>query len=163
MEIWDAYKKDGSLAGCDLYRGKSIPEGLFHIVSEVIVRHIDGTYLLMQRDWNKKSYPGLFDAGARGSILKGETPYQGAVRELKEETGISTVDLTLIYSQSNMKNTFYYGFLCLTDCVKDSIVLQMGETIAYHWMNKEDFLNFIQSSEFVASQKERWLPFINRI
>ncbi len=92
MEIWDAYKKDGSLAGCDLYRGKSIPEGLFHIVSEVLVRHIDGTYLLMQRDWNKKGYPGLFDASARGSILKGETPYQGAVRELKEETGISTVD-----------------------------------------------------------------------
>lgn len=49
MEIWDAYLEDYTLAGCDLIRGNEIPNGLFHLVSEVIVRHKDGTYLLMQR------------------------------------------------------------------------------------------------------------------
>lgn len=163
MEIWDAYKKDGNLAGCDLCRDRPIPKGLFHIVSEVIVKHIDGTYLLMQRDWNKGGYPGLFEAGASGSILKGETACQGGVRELKEETGIISNDLTLIYSQNNMENTFYYGFLCVTDCSKDSIVLQKDETISYRWLNREDFLSFMNGSNFVSTQRNRWVPFLNKV
>lgn len=56
MEIWDAYLEDGALAGCDLIRGSQIPFGLFHLVCEVIVRHKDGSYLLMQRDYNKINF-----------------------------------------------------------------------------------------------------------
>jgi hypothetical protein len=37
MKIWDAYKEDETLAGCDLIRGEAIPKGLFHLVSEIIV------------------------------------------------------------------------------------------------------------------------------
>jgi hypothetical protein len=36
MEIWDAYNEDGSLVGRDLIRGDKIPDGLFHLVSEVM-------------------------------------------------------------------------------------------------------------------------------
>jgi 8-oxo-dGTP diphosphatase len=53
MEIWDAYKADGSLAGSDLIRGEKIPEGLLHGVSEIFVLHDDGTILLTQRDYNR--------------------------------------------------------------------------------------------------------------
>lgn len=56
MEIWDAYKEDLILAGCDLIRGEAIPKGLFHLVSEIIVKHKDGMYLLMQRDWKKPNF-----------------------------------------------------------------------------------------------------------
>ena len=28
MEIWDAYKQDGKLAGSDLIRGEAIPKGV---------------------------------------------------------------------------------------------------------------------------------------
>ncbi|HBN86412.1 MAG TPA: NUDIX hydrolase [Clostridiales bacterium] len=163
MEIWDAYKSDGNKAGFDLYRDRPIPSGFYHTVSEVLVKHTDGSFLLMQRDWNKTGYPGVFEAGASGSILKGETPYQGAVRELKEETGIHSDDLTFIFAQSNMRNTFYYGFLCITDCPKDSIILQKGETISYRWLTKTEFLSFSYGTEFVAIQRDRWLPFLDRI
>lgn len=40
MEIWDGYLEAGSLAGCDLIRGNQIPDGLFHLVSEVILSDI---------------------------------------------------------------------------------------------------------------------------
>ncbi len=73
MEIWDAYYEDGSLAGCDLIRGEKIPDGLYHLVSEVIVRHNDGDFLVMQRDYYKKVYPGLYEATASGCALKGES------------------------------------------------------------------------------------------
>ena len=59
MEIWDGYLENGDLAGVDLIRGEEIPEGLFHMVCEVLVRHTDGTYLLMQRDLEKETHPGF--------------------------------------------------------------------------------------------------------
>ncbi len=37
MELWDAYFRDGTPADCDLVRGKSVPEGLYHLVSEIVV------------------------------------------------------------------------------------------------------------------------------
>lgn len=79
MEIWDAYRADGSLAGCDLVRGEPIPPGLFHLVSEVLVRHTDGGYLLMQRDWRKEKYGGMFDAhGGRQRAQGGDAAAGGS-------------------------------------------------------------------------------------
>ena len=84
MEIWDGYLKDGTLANKDLIRGEKIPNGLYHLVSEVLVRHIDGDYLLMKRDENKPNYGGYYEASAGGSALKEENQLECAIRELFE-------------------------------------------------------------------------------
>ena len=69
MELWDAYDRDfRKIDGKTLIRGEPVPEGLFHLVSEVIVRHADGSYLLMQRDPGKP-LGGLWEATAGGSAL----------------------------------------------------------------------------------------------
>ena len=67
MEIWDGYNIDGSLAGVDLVRGEKIPDGLYHLVCEVLVQHTDGDFLLMKRDLNKPINPGKYEATAGGS------------------------------------------------------------------------------------------------
>lgn len=162
MEIWDAYKEDGTLAMCDLIRGETIPEGLFHLVSEAIVKHEDGMYLLMQRDFEKTSFPGLYEASAGGSALKGESPYDAAVRELKEETGIQAENLIPIYVNRS-KNTIYCGYLCQTSCDKNSIVLQEGETISYLWLPKEEFLKFVETDLYIQPHKERLCEYLDSI
>ena len=54
-ELWDAYGAGLTpIAGRTLTRGEQIPEGVFHLVSDVIVRHADGSWLLMQRAPEKK-------------------------------------------------------------------------------------------------------------
>ena len=79
----------------------------------------------------RNGWPGKYEASAGGSALKGETPIQGAIRKLREETGIVTNDLKQIYHTiSEWQHSIYYGYLCLTDCEKDSISLQKGEP--YH-------------------------------
>ena len=163
MEIWDAYYEDGSLAGVDLVRGEPIPSGFFHFVVEVVARHIDGSYLLMQRDWKKTAYPGLFEASASGCVLKGEPPMGAAKRELKEETGITAPHLTPLYTYRDQQHTFFYGYECLTDCEKSSITLQPGETISYRWLTKSEFLRAVDSGFYVPEHRKRLAQYLNRI
>jgi 8-oxo-dGTP diphosphatase len=160
MEIWDAYRENGTLVGCDLVRGDDIPNGLFHLVSEILVKHTDGMYLLMQRDWEKPNYPGLFEASASGSVLKGENAYNAAIRELKEETGIEVNELKPIYKIVR-KDTIFYGYICETDCDKNSITLQNGETISYLWLSKEDLFKFANSDKYVQTHKNRLEEYFN--
>ena len=49
VEIWDAYDNQfHKIENMKLVRGKPIPNGVYHLVCEIIVKHTDGTYLLMQ-------------------------------------------------------------------------------------------------------------------
>ena len=90
MELWDAYDKDfRKIQGITLIRGEAIPEGTFHLVCDVIVRHTDGSYLLMQRD-KRKHFGGMWEATAGGSAIQNESPLECAARELQEETGITS-------------------------------------------------------------------------
>lgn len=163
MEIWDAYNENGEPVGVDLIRGKEIPEGLFHIISEILVVHKDGTYLLMQRDLNKQ-YGGYYEASAGGSALKGETPYTAAIRELKEETGIESTELKQIYRfVEKDSRSIYYGFLCETDCNKNSVTLQAGETISYLWTEKDEFLKFMESDKCIWMQRDRLKNYLDLI
>lgn len=160
MEIWDAYNLDGTLAGVDLIRGEEIPKGLRHGVAETFVMHEDGTILLMQRDWNKEGYPGYWESGAGGSILKGESFLEGAKRELWEETGIRADELDMIYRATN-EETIYQGYFCRTNVPKDSITLQEGETIAYRWVTKEEFMEiYEQEDQYPFLLKERMKSFV---
>lgn len=162
MEIWDGYLKDGTHAGVDLIRGERIPKGLYHLVCEILVRHVDGDYLLMQRDFEKPNYPGFFEATAGGSALKGEDKDACAKRELKEETGISPKDLSEI-GRFVSGDTIYHTYLALCDLSKSSVRLQKGETISYKWVTEAQFIEFIQSGGMIPEQKERYRMYFSKM
>ena len=157
MEFWDGYNKDGTLTGITLIRGERIPQGLYHLVCEVLVRHTDGDYLLMRRAETKPNYGGCWEATAGGSALKGEDKLTCVKRELLEETGISANDFTelgrFVFDDSQC---IFYTFLCVTNCDKASVRLQDGETDAYKWVTELEFIAFVNSDEMIARQKKRY-------
>lgn len=161
MEIWDAYYADGTLAGRDLVRGEPIPAGLYHLVSEILVRHTDGDYLLMQRDPRKPNYGGFYEATAGGSALKGEDKLACARRELREETGIDDPALEEI-GRYTSQDTIYFCFLCVTDQDKSSVRLQAGETVSYQWVSEADFIAFVNSEDMIDVQKRRYGPYLRK-
>lgn len=164
MEIWDGYNRDGSLAGVDLVRGEKRPQGLYHMVCEVIVRHADGDFLLMQRDFGKKMYGGQFEAGAGGSALKGEDKWACIKRELREETGIECDKFIEVGIEiSDIYQAIFYEFVCTVDCDKTAITLQEGETIAYKWISEEEFIKFVNSDEMIKGQKRRYMDYFKSI
>lgn len=154
VEFWDACHADNSLAGCDLVRGEQIPHGLRHRVASVFVMHADGSILLMQRDFRKPNYPGFWECGAGGSIIKGEDVLDGARRELSEETGITVrgEELEQLY-QVVSDRVIYSGYLCVTDFPKDQIRLQQGETVAFRWVDQTEFLEIYRSNQLVDSPR----------
>ena len=162
MELWDIYDEERRLTGKTMVRGEAYPEDGYHLVVHMCVFNSKGEMLLQRRQLDKDGWPGMWEMGASGSILKGETPLQGAIRELKEECGLDGEDMELLFVCHN-EVTFYWHYLCVTDCPKDSVTLQEGETIAYKWVSREELLAVINSDRFVPTQRQRWLPFLNQI
>lgn len=157
MEVWDAYNKEfEKLEGMTLIRGETIPDGVYHLVSDVIVRHADGTYLLMQRD-SRKHFGGMWEATAGGSALTREGPLACAIRELREETGIESEALTEVGRVVNDHNhTLYVEFLCVTDCEKEQVTLQEGETSAFRWVTKDELVS-MKKDELVTERMQRFI------
>ena len=116
IEIWDAYdRKFSKIENIKLVRGEVIPDGMYHLVCEIIVKHEDGTYLLMQRDF-AKHYGGLWELTAGGSAFFNETPIECAIRELKEETGIIAFNLHEIGRVVHDEHhSLYVVYLCITN------------------------------------------------
>lgn len=160
MELWDAYDRDfKKIPGVTLIRGEAIPEGVFHLVCDVIVRHTDGSYLIMQRD-KRKHLGGMWEATAGGSALQGEEPAACAARELHEETGLASGHWEEIGRVlHHRRKTIYAEYLCITDGAKDSIVLQEGETSDYKWVTADELKRL--SRDGLATQ--RILDFIEAL
>lgn len=160
MEYWDAYNRDfQKLEDMTLIRGEELPEGIYHLVCDIIVRHTDGDYLLMQRD-PRKHFGGMWEATAGGSALKGEDPLSCAFRELREETGIRADSLTEVGRViSDKDHSLYVEYSCRTGCAKDSIRLQEGETTAYRWVSREELIS-MPGEELVT---KRIQPFLDEL
>ncbi|MBO6061087.1 MAG: NUDIX domain-containing protein [Clostridia bacterium] len=156
-ELWDAYGAGLTpIAGRTLTRGEQIPEGVFHLVSDVIVRHADGSWLLMQRAPEKK-FGLMWEATAGGSALCGETPLECARRELYEETGIRTNELIEVGRvETAPGRTIYVEFKCVTEADKNSVRLQKGETVAYRWVTTEE-LKAMKKAELVTERMQRFI------
>ena len=139
-ELWDAYNRDFTkIEGTTLVRWQHIPENIYHLVCDVIVKNTDGTYLIMQRDY-EKTHGGKWELTAGGSALQGEGPQEASKRELQEETGIQGELVEIGRMVQDKNHSIYVLYLCETDCPKDSVVLQQGETIAYRWISRQELL-----------------------
>ncbi len=154
MELWDAYDKDfKKIDSLTLTRGEKIPDGVYHLVCDIIVRHTDGEYLLMQRD-SRKHFGGMWEATAGGSALRGETPFECAKRELFEETGILSDNLKEVGRVvSDEHRSIYVEFLCETNCEKNSVKLQEGETSDFKWVSRDKLVN-MKKSQLVTQRMQ---------
>ena len=147
-EVWDIYNESREKTGCLLQRGKPIPKGCYHLVVSAWIMNSQGQYLLSQRHPDKQ-YP-LYWECTGGSILAGESSLTGAIREVKEELGI-TLDPTrakLIYqTRRDSTQDFYDVWLFHEDVELAAIRLQQSEVVNVKWVDWSELLDMFRSGK----------------
>lgn len=157
-EMWDACDAWENKLGYKVPRSmaKSLADGVFHVVVMIYTVTTDGRVLVTQRSQNKTN-PLKWEVTG-GSILAGETPQEGAVRELSEETGITAQisDLVQLYEYADYRrHSIYHSYVYVTQ-PDTKVTLQEGETMNYRWLSYKEFVELVESDRFVPSEQERF-------
>lgn len=149
-EYWDIYTKDRQLTGQRMIRGQAFPEGARHLVVHVCLFNDQGQMLIQQRHKDKDSWPEFWDVTVGGSALAGENAQQAAMREVKEEIGLS-IDLT--ETSPAFTTNFDYGFddtfLVVGDFNIEDIYFPDNEVQAVKWASYSDICQMIEDGIFI--------------
>ncbi len=142
MELWDVYDKDGNLTGKTISRmvgGKLMPAGEYHLAVTVVIINSKGEMFCTRRSPEKPLFPGMWE-NTGGSVLAGETSLQGAIRELKEETGLTAApeELTFLY-RSKLPDSFMDVYGLRRDFPIGEVTFQPGETDGAKWFPYEEW------------------------
>ncbi|MBG6133552.1 isopentenyldiphosphate isomerase [Aquimarina sp. EL_43] len=136
-EFIDILHKTGEFTGEVRLKSEAHQLGLYHASVHIWFFTAQGEILLQKRADNKDTYPGLWDVSVAGHIGTGETPEDSAIREVKEEIGLSVSknDLMFIgtYLAEKMPgpdlydNEFHHIYLSRLEVSIETLTLQEEE------------------------------------
>ncbi len=127
------------------------------IVSKMIEAHVfretqNGIEFLLMKRSDNQFYPGLWQM-VTGKIIDGEQAFETALREIKEETGLTPLQLWV----APTINSFYEPkeeYICLLPVFaakvdSDSTITISNEHTEYKWLNK------VEAKELLAWPGQR--------
>lgn len=162
MELLDIVDEYGNPTGETVERGKAHLEGIRHRTSHVwLLREKNGKVqiLLQKRCETKDSFPGCYDISSAGHIPAGVGFAESAIRELKEELGISVqeADLVLcgdkVYGEDNCFHGIpyhdrqYSRIFCLwNDTDEEDFVIQKEELDSVSWFDLDECMEAVRNN-----------------
>lgn len=121
-ELVDRLDEEGNYTGQTILKSDAHRQGIFHPTVHIWFYTNQGEVLMQRRGEFKDTYPLLWDVSVAGHIGAGEDIYDAALREVKEEIGLTILkeDLTKIgvfksiqeHSENLIDNEFHHTFLC---------------------------------------------------
>lgn len=161
-ELWDIYDRDRRRTGRTIQRGQILADGEYHLVVQVWIQGSDGKWLISRRSPNK--HMPLLWAPTGGSVIAGEDSLTGALRETKEELGITLepVNGKLFTSVRRERPEWKSpGFLDVwvfrQDVDIETVVLQEGETCDAMWTDAEAILQMVEEKSFIPMEQYGYL------
>ena len=176
-EYIDIFTKTGKPTGKTALKSEIHAKGYYHNTAHIWFYSKKGEILLAQRAASKTIYPLLWDVSVAGHIDAGETIKQGAIREVKEEIGltISEIDLEKTgvfecfqsYPNGITDNEFHHTFITELQVDFSSLVFQIEEVEALKLVSISEFKDLLKNSEtnnhFVASNYNYYMKVIDAI
>ncbi len=154
-EYWDIYDENRKLTGKTIKRGDAFAEGEYYVCCEVWIMNSKNQMLMTQRHPAKKA-GGLWEFSG-GGVLAGETTKQAAVREIREELGltIEISDLELLEVFKN-RNYFMDIFIVKKDFDLKDLVFDADEVVDAKFLTDEEIEDMISESKVVRSVASRY-------
>ncbi len=157
-ELFDLYDENMQPLGLIHERGVPVPDGKYHIVAAILPVNFENKILITKRD-PMKTYGGLWEI-TEGAVISGETPLQGAVRELREETGLRALPEALDYRGNIVFKRSHHChivtfYLFRADFREEDVILQPGETTAARLVYPSEIEQMAKTGEFIPFVYQR--------
>ena len=157
MEIWDLYDENRHIIG-EHIRGIELPENGYHLVVHIWIKNSKGQYLIAQRAASRPSNPLMWECQG-GSVLKGETSLQGALREVKEEVGIDldenkghvVFSHTRHYVEGKKFNDIMDVWLFEYNGITDLDQATTDEVAQIKWLYPDEIKKLFEEHQFVST------------
>lgn len=162
-EFWDVYDKDRKLTGRTVERGKPMAQGEYHIVVNVWIRNSKGRWLISKRTENKH-FPLLWEPTG-GSAVAGESSFDAALRETREELGVELDPekgklFTTALRQYKEFPDFLDVWVFEHDCDIENVIFQPGETCGAMWATSAKIKQLVKNGEFVP---QNVFPYLDKL
>lgn len=176
-EYLDILTKDRKPIGKKALKSEVHQKGYYHNTAHIWFYTDGGEILLQQRAATKVICPLLWDVSVAGHVDAGETIIQAAVRETKEEIGLTIFENDLYkidvfecfqnYANKIIDNEFHHTFISKFNGVISDLVLQVNEVEALKLIKINDFFEKLERSEsnnhFIASNRLYYETVINAV
>jgi len=146
-ELWDVYDEERNKTGRLHRRGEPLAKGDRHLSVLVWVRNVNGEYLITKRAPNK-GFPLMWEITG-GSALAGDDSLSAAIREVREETGLSVEPRKGRCVKTYIEeDAFVDVWLFESHFVLEDVLLQEGETCDSMLASEEMIRSMINEGSF---------------
>jgi len=154
MEFFDVLDKEGKPTGAVLERGTELDGGTYRLVVDVFIKNKNREYLISRRSPDKFPDPGLWEPTC-GSVLAGENSLDAALREVKEEMGL-TLDPSrgrLVTRTTDGRCCFFDIWLFEQEFDINEVILQDGEIDAATWAGADAIRKLMREGKFLSPER----------
>lgn len=157
MEMIDILNEDGSLTGETTSKKEVHEKGLWHRASHIWFVNSSNEILLQKRAEHIESHPGEYDISAAGHLSAGDSPIQGALREVEEELGIKLSESALVKIGEIKSESTQYGGSYINKEHNDVYVVYKDISIENFTIQEDevDHISYIPINEFKEWVKNR--------
>ncbi|MCL2055982.1 MAG: NUDIX domain-containing protein [Oscillospiraceae bacterium] len=164
QEHWDLYDENRNKIGKTHLRGEPLEKGEFHIVVNVWIINSKNEVLLAQRHPDKW-LGGMWECSASGGVLAGEDSLQGALRETKEEIGVTLPPSDAILIQSIVRkdrDDIRDTFLFKMDVCIDDLILHPYEVVSAKWVTEKEYNHMCNEGIVTPPTTDFWELYTHR-
>ncbi len=158
MELWDIYDKYRKKTERTHEKGLKTKPGEYHLAVRVWIVNSKNELLIQRRQYDSKTWPGMWECSASGSAILGDNSRQTAIKETIEEIGLDIEsDILEPIFTVKFKNGFDDNYLVRREVNIEDLTLEDEEVVDVKWASMESIRQMVIDEEFIP------FPFLERV